>query len=91
MACYALISEYIGYKSNKYSNILYLLFWVILYNTSITYYLNRFRPEFKTGKVNYTNFFLLFLDIIGILLNILEYIYFLPVINKGIAYLTKSG
>ena len=57
VSTYALISGYIGYKSNKYSNLLYLLFWVILYNASITYYLNRFRPEFKTGKVNYTYFF----------------------------------
>ena len=57
VSIYALISGYIGYKSNKFSNLLYLLCWVILYNASITYYLNRFRPEFKTGKVNYTYFF----------------------------------
>lgn len=90
VSTYALISGYIGYKSNKYSNLLYLFFWVILYNASITYYLNRFRPEFKTGKINYTNFFPV---IFGHYWYFTEYFgmyLFLPVINKGIAYLTKS-
>jgi len=57
VSSYALISGFIGYKSNKYSNLLYLLFWTIFYSTIITFYLNKFRPEFKTGNVNYTNFF----------------------------------
>ena len=76
VSTYALISGFVGYKSNKYSNLLYLLFWTIFYKSSITFYLYKFRPEFETGKVNYKIFFLLCLDHIGISLNILECIYF---------------
>ena len=90
VSTYALISGYIGYKSNKYSNLLYLLFWVILYNASITYYLNRFRPEFKTGKVNYIYFFPVILGHYWYFTEYFGMYLFLPVINKGIAYLTKS-
>ena len=90
VSTYALISGYIGYKSNKYSNLLYLLFWAIFYTASITYYLNRFRPEFKIGKVNYTNFFPVVFDHYWYFTKYFGMYLFLPVINKGIAYLTKS-
>ena len=90
VSTYALISGYIGYKSNKYSNLLYLLFWTILYTVSITYYLNRFRPEFKTGNVNYTNFFPVIFEHYWYFTKYFGMYLFLPVINKGIAYLTKS-
>jgi surface polysaccharide O-acyltransferase-like enzyme len=90
ISTYALISGYIGYKSNRYSNLLYLWFWTIFYTSSITFYLNRLRPEFKTLKVNYINFFPV---IFGTYWYFTEYFgmyLFLPVINKGIAYLNKS-
>ena len=90
VSTYALISGYIGYKSNKYSNLLYLLLWVILYSASLTYYLNRFRSEFKTGKVNYTNFFPVIFEHYWYFTKYFGMYLFLPVINKGIAYLTKS-
>ena len=87
---YALISGYIGYKSNKYSNLLYLWFWTVFYASSITFYLNRFRPEFKTGKVNYSNFFPVIFGTYWYFTKYFGMYLFLPVINKGIAYLTKS-
>ena len=90
VSTYALISGYIGYKSNKYSNLLYLLFWTIIYTSSITYYLNRFRPEFKTGNVNYTNFFPVIFEHYWYFTKYFGMYLFLPVINRGIAYLTKS-
>ena len=90
VSTYALISGYIGYKSNKYSNLLYLWFWTILYTSSITFYLNRFRPEFKTGKINYTNFFPVIFEYYWYFTKYFGMYLFLPVINKGIVYLTKS-
>jgi len=87
---YALISGYIGYKSNKYSNLLYLWLWVIFYTSSITFYLNRFRPEFKTPKVNYKNFFPVVIGEYWYFTKYFGTYLFLPVINKGIVYLSKS-
>ena len=90
VSTYALISGYIGYKSNKYSNLIYLWFWVIFYTSSITFYLNRFRPELKEGKVNYTNFFPVIFEGYWYFTKYFGMYLFLPVINKGIAYLAKS-
>jgi len=90
VSTYALISGYIGYKSNKYSNLLYLWFWTIFYTSSITFYLNKFRPEFKTGKVNYTNFFPAIFASYWYFTKYFGMYLFLPVINKGIAYLKKN-
>jgi surface polysaccharide O-acyltransferase-like enzyme len=90
VSTYALISGFIGYKSNKYSNLLYLLFWTIFYTSNITFYLNKFRPEFKTGKVNYTNFFPVMFGPYWYFTNYFGMYLFLPIINKGIEYLSKS-
>ena len=90
VSAYALISGYIGYKSNKYSNLFYLWFWAIFYSSSITFYLNKFRPEFKTGKVNYTNFYPVIFETYWYFTSYFGMYLFLPVINKGIVYLTKT-
>ena len=85
VSTYALISGFIGYRSNKYSNLLYLWLWAIFYTTNITFYLNRFRPEFKTGKVNYIYFFPVILGHYWYFTEYFGMYLFLPVINKGIA------
>ena len=89
VSTYALISGYIGYKSNKYSNLLYLWFWTIFYILSINFYLNTFRPEFNAGKINYTNFFPVIFGEYWYFTKYFGMYLFLPVINKGIVYLTK--
>ena len=86
---YTLISGYIGFKSNKYSNLLYLWFWTIFYTSSITFYVNKFGSKFKAGKVNYTNFFPVIFGVYWYFTKYFGMYLFLPVINKGIAYLTK--
>ena len=90
VSTYALISGYIGYKSNKYSNLIYLWLWTIFYTLGITFYFNRFRPEFKTRKVNYSNFYPVIFGAYWYITKYFGMYLFLPVINKGIAYLTKS-
>ena len=87
---YALISGYIGYKSNKYSNLLYLWFWTLFYDLGIAFYLNKFRPELKTGKVNYTNFYPVTFGYYWYFTKYFGMYLFLPIVNKGIAYMTKS-
>jgi len=89
VSTYALISGYIGYKSNKYSNLLYLWFWAIFYTTSIDFYLIRFRPEFKAG-FNYKIFFPVIFNEYWYFTKYFGMYLFLPVINKGIVNLTKS-
>jgi surface polysaccharide O-acyltransferase-like enzyme len=90
VSTYAIISGYIGYKSNRYSNLLYLWFWAMFYSSSITFYLNKFRPEFKTGKVNYINFYPVTFETYWYFTKYFGMYLFLPVINKGIAYLRKA-
>ena len=90
VSTYALISGFVGYKSTKYSNLLYLLFWTIFYKSSITFYLYKFRPEFETGKVNYKNFFPVMFGPYWYFTNYFGMYLFLPIINKGIEYLSKS-
>ena len=90
VSTYALISGYIGYKSNKYANLLYLWFWAIFYSSSIPFCINKFRPEFKSRKVNYTNFYPVIFGTYWYFSCYFGMYLFLPVINKGIAYLTKT-
>ena len=84
-----LISGYIGYKSNKYSNLFYLWFWAEFYSLSITFFLNKFRPELETGKFNYTYFCPVIFGKYWYFTKYLGMYLFLPVINKGISLLTK--
>ena len=84
-----LIPGYIGYKSNKYSNLFYLWFWAEFYSLSITFFLNKFRPELETGKFNYTYFCPVIFGKYWYFTKYLGMYLFLPVINKGISLLTK--
>jgi len=90
VSCYALISGYIGYKSNKYSNLLYLSLWTIFYSSLITYYMNKYRPKFYTRKLIYKDFFPVIFEAYWYFTKYFGMYLFLPVINKGIESLNKS-
>ena len=90
VSTFALISGYIGYKSNKYSNLLYLSLCAIFYSSFITYYFNKFRPQFYTRKLIYKDFFPVFFDEYWYFSRYFGMYLFLPVINKGIESLGKS-
>jgi hypothetical protein len=87
VSSYALISGYIGYKSHKYSNLLYLWICVFFYSIGIIY-LFEYKSKTNYGKKFeyyfpvYFNKFWYFTKYFGMYL-------FLPVFNKGIIYLTK--
>ena len=89
--CYALISGFVGYKSNyKYSNIIFLWVQVFFYSTSISIFfqiinpasiglkeiLTSFLPVLKGDYWYFTSYFALF--------------FLMPLFNKGINALSKS-
>ena len=84
---YCLISGFVGYKNYKYSNLIYLWFYVMFYSVGIALFYKLIKgynvelyPEFFPVIFNkywyFTSYFGMYL--------------FLPIINKGIEYLTKS-
>ena len=85
---YALISGIVGYKSTKYSNLLYLWLCVVFFSLIIRFYylifrknakledkLKDFFPAISGSYWYFTAYFVMFL--------------FLPAINKGIQHLSK--
>lgn len=84
------ISGYIGYKTTKYSNLIYLWFWTFFYYIGIDIYFIKFKPHTYKESIKFLDFF-----------PVLTYQYwyftcyfgtylFLPVINKGLEIITKS-
>ena len=87
---FALISGIVGYKTNKYSNLLYLWLCVFFYSVGIHYYFQKYRPNSIIKDSMEVEYFPIingkywyFRVYFGMYL-------FLPVINKGISILTKS-
>ena len=86
---YGLISGIIGYKSTKYSNLLYLWLCVVFYSVGIHYYYLKYKKGIYIGfdlnkeyyPVIYGRYWY-FTSYFGMFL-------FLPVVNKGIQYLNK--
>ena len=86
---YGLISGVIGYKSTKYSNLLYLWLCVVFYSVGIHYYYLKYKKGIYIGfdlnkeyyPVIYGRYWY-FTSYFGMFL-------FLPAVNKGIQYLNK--
>jgi len=90
ISIFGLISGVVGYKTCKYSNLLYLWLIVFFYSHSIHYAYKKYNPSFTTNNklrhylfpVIYNNHWY-FSSYFGMYL-------FLPVINKGIVNLNKN-
>ena len=86
---FILISGIVGYKTNKYSNLLYLWLMVVFYNLAVHKYAITYKKNFHVNPninglyypVVYKSYWY-FTTYFGMYL-------FLPVINKGIAQLTR--
>ena len=86
---FILISGIVGYKTNKYSNLLYLWLMVVFYNLAVHKYAITYKKNFYVNQdinklyypVVYKSYWY-FTTYFGMYL-------FLPVINKGIAQLTR--
>ena len=88
---FILISGIVGYKTNKYSNLLYLWLLVCFYSVGIHKYFLYFEKGFvKNGDNINTEYFPVVFDKYWYFKAYFGMYLFLPVINKGIAYLTKG-
>ena len=84
---YALISGIVGYKSTKYSNLLYLWLCVIFYSVGIRFYL-----KYKGGNIEgelYKEYFPVIYSRYWYFTSYFGMYIFLPAVNKGIQYLNK--
>ena len=84
------ISGYVGYKTTKYSNLLYLWFCTLFYSLGIIKYFSIYKPNLYKKQIDFNDFF----PVINI-----QYWYFtayfgmylfLPVYNKGLEHINKS-
>ena len=87
---FALISGIVGYKSNKYSNLLYLWLTVFFYSVGIHLYIKIFKREYTINYDFYIDFFPTIFRRYWYFTAYFGMYLFLPIINKGISLLTKS-
>ena len=86
---FTLISGIVLYKTNKYSNLLYLWLTVFFYSVGIHKYVLRFQKGFVLGEQMYKEYYpLIFYRYWYFSIYFGMYL-FVPIINKGIASLTK--
>ena len=87
VSSFALISGYIGYKTSKYSNLIYLWVYAFFYSLGIIYIYGKYNSksiiEFKDYFPFYFDKYWYFTKYFGMYL-------FLPVINKGILSLNQN-
>ena len=91
VSSFALISEIIGYKSAKYSNLIHSWLVAFFYSFGIFVLIRKYKPSFINKKTDFLYQYCFpvifikywyFTQYFGMYL-------FLPVVNKGISYLTK--
>jgi hypothetical protein len=87
---YALISGIVGYKSTKYSNLLYIWLCVVFYSVSIRYYYLKFTQGATINGELYMEYYPIIYKRYWYCTSYFGMFIFLPSINKGIQYLNKS-
>jgi len=85
---YGLISGIVGYKSTKYSNLLFLWLYVVFYSVGILYYFKNIKHGNVEGEL-YTEFFPVIFGRYWYFTSYFAMYMFLPAVNKGIQYLNK--
>ena len=87
---FILISGIVRYKTNSYANLIYLWLTIYFYSVGIHKYIKHFKKNYNIKPDYYQNYYpiifnryLFFTAYFGMLL-------FIPVMNKGINYLTKN-
>ena len=86
---YALISGVIGYKSSKYSNLLYLWLIVVFYSLGIYYYYLKYKKGIYLHVELYKEYFPVIYGRYWYFTSYFGMYLFLPAVNKGIHYLNK--
>ena len=86
---FILISGIVGYKTNKYSNLLYLWLIVIFYSVGIHKYIIAYKKEYNVNLEKYKIFYPMIFNLYWYFTTYFGMYLFLPVINKGISLLSK--
>ena len=87
---FALISGIVGYKSTKYSNLLNLWLCVTFYSVGIRYYYLLFKPGVNVNGELYKEYFPVIYKRYWYFSSYFGMFIFLPAVNKGLQYLSKS-
>lgn len=87
---YGLISGIVGYKSAKYSNLLYIWLCIVFYSVSIHYYYLKYKQGAIVKDDLYKECFPIIYSRYWYCTSYFGMFMFLPAINKGIQYLNKS-
>ena len=87
---FALISGIVGYKTNKYSSLFYLWLTVLFYSVGIHIYCKKYRKNYYIRRDISVEFFPIIFRRYWYFTAYFGMYLFLPVINKGIAYLMKN-
>ena len=90
VSTYIFISGYVGYKSTKYSNLLYLWLCTLFYSIGIIKYLTMYKPNIYKKEIELMDFFPVFTNQYWYFTTYFGMYLFLPVINKGIENINKS-
>ena len=86
---FALISGIIGYKTNKYSNLIYLWFCVVFYQIGILFFYILFKKNININTNYFCSFFPVIYSKYWYVTKYFGMYLFLPIINKGIVNITK--
>lgn len=87
---FGLISGIVGYKKNKYSNLIYLWFCVFFYSLSIHLIIKFYKNNSMVNQTLFSEFFPVVLNKYWYFSKYFGMFLFLPIINNGIANLSKS-
>ena len=83
------ISGYAGYKTTKYSNLLYLWFCVIFYSIGIIKYFSIYKPHIYKSQIKIIDFFPVITEKYWYFSEYFGMYLFLPVFNKGLENINK--
>lgn len=86
---FILISGIVGYKSNKYSNLIYLWLTVFFYSVGINKFSLYFDKKFYIEESDYKIYYPMISEKYWYFSSYFGMYLFLPIINKGIEHLTK--
>ena len=86
---FILISGIIGYKTNKYSNLLYLWITVFFYSVGIHKYISYLKKEYTINRDLYFEYYPIIFRRYWFFTMYFAMYLFLPILNKGIEFLSK--
>ena len=87
---FILLSGIVGYKTNKYSNLLYLWLTVFFYSVGIHKYISHFKKEYIINQDLYIEYYPIISRRYWFFTMYFGMYLFLPILNKGIESISKN-